>query len=114
MKTIDLSGIWECSIPGQSGQIRLPGTLDEGGFGFTEVGMIVLQGLMTFYNFFIVAAAFVAMTPIVRDTAYSLAAKYNAAKAVTCLKYAASVLLMALCMMSIASSSYNPFIYFRF
>ena len=85
-----------------------------GGFGFTEVGMIVLQGLMTFYNFFIVAAAFVAMTPIVRDTAYSLAAKYNAAKAVTCLKYAASVLLMALCMMSIASSSYNPFIYFRF
>ena len=36
MKTIDLSGIWECSIPGQSGQIRLPGTLDEGGFGFPD------------------------------------------------------------------------------
>ena len=34
MKTIDLSGIWECSIPGRSGEIRLPGTLDEGGFGF--------------------------------------------------------------------------------
>ena len=33
MRTVDLSGIWECSIPGQSGEIRLPGTLDEGGFG---------------------------------------------------------------------------------
>ena len=36
MKTIDLSGIWECSIPDQSGEIRLPGTLDEGGFGFPD------------------------------------------------------------------------------
>ena len=29
MKTVDLSGIWECSVPGQSGEIRLPGTLDD-------------------------------------------------------------------------------------
>lgn len=36
MTIIDLSGIWECSVPGQSGQIRLPGTLDEGGFGFPD------------------------------------------------------------------------------
>ena len=33
MNTIDLSGLWECTIPGQQGVIRLPGTLDEGGFG---------------------------------------------------------------------------------
>ena len=33
MKTIDLSGVWECSVPGQSGSIRLPGTLDEAGIG---------------------------------------------------------------------------------
>ena len=33
MKAIDLSGNWECVIPGQRGSIRLPGTLDEGGFG---------------------------------------------------------------------------------
>ena len=36
MKTVDLSGIWECSIPGQSGEIRLPGTLDEGSFGLPD------------------------------------------------------------------------------
>ncbi len=33
MQSIDLSGIWECSIPRQRGPLRLPGTLDEGGFG---------------------------------------------------------------------------------
>ena len=85
-----------------------------GGFRFTDIGLITLQGLMTFYNVFIVSAALVAMTPIVRDTADSLAKKYNARQAATCMKYAASLFLMALCMMSIASSSYNPFIYFRF
>ena len=39
---------------------------------------------------------------------------HNAGQLLTCVKYGASILLMALCMMSIASSSYNPFIYFRF
>ena len=33
MEFIDLSGIWECSVPGQSGTAVLPGTLDENGFG---------------------------------------------------------------------------------
>ena len=33
MQSIDLSGIWECTIPQQRGPVRLPGTLDEGGFG---------------------------------------------------------------------------------
>ena len=33
---IDLSGIWQCEIPGQSAPIRLPGTLDESGIGFPE------------------------------------------------------------------------------
>ncbi len=33
MEIIDLSGIWECAVPGRQGRVRLPGTLDEGGFG---------------------------------------------------------------------------------
>ena len=33
MNTIDLSGLWQCAIPGQAGTLRLPGSLDEGGFG---------------------------------------------------------------------------------
>lgn len=84
------------------------------GFGFTDVGVITLQGMITLYNCLIVAIAFVAMTPVVRDTADALAARYNIRRAVTFMKFSASVFLMALCMMSIASSSYNPFIYFRF
>ena len=36
MRTVDLSGVWECSVPGQSGRIRLPGTLDEAGIGFPD------------------------------------------------------------------------------
>ena len=36
MRIIDLSGVWECSIPGQTGSLRLPGTLDEGGFGSAD------------------------------------------------------------------------------
>ena len=33
MTIMDLSGVWRCEIPGQQGDIRLPGTLDEAGFG---------------------------------------------------------------------------------
>ncbi len=37
MSTIlDLSGIWQCEIPGQSGPLRLPGTLNESGIGFPD------------------------------------------------------------------------------
>lgn len=33
---MDLSGIWQCEIPGQGAPIRLPGTLDESGIGFPD------------------------------------------------------------------------------
>ena len=33
---LDLSGVWQCEIPGQSGALRLPGTLDESGIGFPD------------------------------------------------------------------------------
>lgn len=36
MRTIDLSGVWDCAVPGRSGSIRLPGTLDEAGIGFPD------------------------------------------------------------------------------
>ena len=36
MKIFDLSGIWECSLPGLQGQAALPGTLDEAGIGFPD------------------------------------------------------------------------------
>ena len=36
MEILDLSGIWQCEIPGQSAPIRLPGTLDESHIGFPD------------------------------------------------------------------------------
>lgn len=36
MLILDLSGIWQCRIPGQEGDIRLPGTLDEAGIGHPD------------------------------------------------------------------------------
>ena len=36
MTGIDCSGVWTCSIPGQTGDIRIPGTLDEAGIGFPD------------------------------------------------------------------------------
>ena len=36
MRTVDLSGSWEVSFAGHSGAVRLPGTLDEAGFGFPD------------------------------------------------------------------------------
>ena len=33
---MDLSGAWQCEIPGQSGTLLLPGTLDESGIGFPD------------------------------------------------------------------------------
>ncbi len=36
MQCIDLSGLWTCDLPGWHGEIRLPGTLDEGGVGLPD------------------------------------------------------------------------------
>ena len=33
---LDLSGIWQCEIPGKSAPLRLPGALDESGVGFPD------------------------------------------------------------------------------
>ena len=33
---VDLSGIWQCEIPGQCAPVRLPGTLDESGIGWAD------------------------------------------------------------------------------
>lgn len=35
---LDLSGIWQCEIPGQTAEIRIPGTLDESRIGHADTG----------------------------------------------------------------------------
>ena len=36
MRYVDLSGVWRCEIPGQTADMRVPGTLDESGIGFPD------------------------------------------------------------------------------
>ncbi|MGN0778312.1 MAG: hypothetical protein ACI4MJ_04125 [Aristaeellaceae bacterium] len=38
MHIIDLSGAWQCAIDGQNKPITIPGTLDESGIGYRDVG----------------------------------------------------------------------------
>lgn len=38
MYTIDLSGIWQCTIQGTTAPVSIPGTLDESRIGFQDVG----------------------------------------------------------------------------
>ena len=38
METINLSGTWQCEIPGMEKPIRIPGTLDESGIGYPDAG----------------------------------------------------------------------------
>ena len=38
MQTIDLSGMWQCAIPGMTGPIAIPGTLDGSGIGYRDEG----------------------------------------------------------------------------
>lgn len=38
MYTIDLSGVWQCAIPGMNAHISIPGTLDLNGIGYPDVG----------------------------------------------------------------------------
>ena len=38
MRTIDLSGIWQCAIPEMTRPITIPGTLDESGIGHRDAG----------------------------------------------------------------------------
>ena len=38
MRYYDLSGVWQCVIPGMEKPMTLPGTLDLSGIGYPDVG----------------------------------------------------------------------------
>lgn len=85
------------------------------GFNFTHNGLAMLCEIFNFYNILIILIAAIACTPWLKNKAERISSKSIAAKkTVTCFKYVASLGLAALCILSLASSTYNPFIYFRF
>ncbi|MBQ4396418.1 MAG: MBOAT family protein [Clostridia bacterium] len=84
------------------------------GFRFTETGLAEIMALCTPFHLLMLAVGITACTPLLSDTAGRLAVKWGNRQAMTGVKYAASLVLLALCVMSLAASTYNPFIYFRF
>lgn len=76
------------------------------GFGAKSSELMLIAKLLTPYNVVCLFAAVVLCAPVSKWIAKKI--KYPV------VSYAASVVLLILCMMNLASSSYNPFIYFRF
>ena len=76
------------------------------GFHVKAEEFVLIAKLLTPYNILCLIAAIILSAPVSKWAAQKI--KYPV------VSYAASVVLMVLCMMNLASSSYNPFIYFRF
>lgn len=76
------------------------------GFRVEAAEMALIAKLLTPYNLVCVLAAIVLSAPVSRYLAQKI--PYQA------VMYAASMILLFLCLLNLAASSYNPFIYFRF
>ena len=73
----------------------------------TQTGeLMLLAKLMTPYNILCMAAGIMLSAPVSGWIAQKIKSQT--------VSYAASVVLLVLCIMNLATSSYNPFIYFRF
>ena len=76
------------------------------GFHAKAAELVLIAKLLTPYNVVCLFAAIVLSAPV---------SKWIAKKVKnTAVSYAASLVLLILCILNLASSSYNPFIYFRF
>lgn len=84
------------------------------GFNFTSNGIAMLWETFDLYHIVIIIVAVIASTPLLKNICEKIAGDSGKKKLVTCGKYAVSLGLMALCILTLASSTYNPFIYFRF
>lgn len=76
------------------------------GFHANAAEFVLLAKLLTPYHIVCLIAAVALSMPVSKWLAQKIKAPV--------VSYAASVVLFVLCMMNLASSSYNPFIYFRF
>ena len=76
------------------------------GWSFDAMQMTLVMSLLTPLNVFVFVAGCIACTPLL-ETLRSKPALQRASWAIT-------VVLLALCLISLASGTYNPFIYFRF
>lgn len=85
-----------------------------GGWEFSSVQMaIVWEQLTPIFLVTLVVAVF-GSAPLISKAAEACLARENLRKPATYFSYMASFVLLMLCMLSLSSGTYNPFIYFRF
>lgn len=78
------------------------------GYGFSREATLLLRDVMTWKTVAAAAIGLLLCTGVQRKLAARTGAKLSAAA------YVASLALFALCILRLASASFNPFIYFRF
>ncbi len=76
------------------------------GFQIVSGEWVLIAKLLTPYNTLCLFAAVVLSAPV--------SVKIKERLKIPVVSYAASILLLVICVMNLATSSYNPFIYFRF
>ncbi len=83
---------------------------------FGRVGHTLFMSQLTPMYLMMLGLAFVFSMPIIRSGAEKLknSGSAKAIGAAETVSYVVSLLLLALCIVTLSSSSYNPFIYFRF
>lgn len=85
-----------------------------GGWEFSSVQMaIVWEQLTPIFLVTLVVAVF-GSAPLIPKAAEACLVRENLRKPATYFSYMASFVLLILCMLSLSSGTYNPFIYFRF
>lgn len=85
-----------------------------GGWEFSSVQMAVVWEQLTPIFLVTLVAAVIGSAPVLPKAAEACLARENLRKPATYFSYIASFVLLILCMLSLSSGTYNPFIYFRF
>ena len=84
------------------------------GWEFSSVQMAVVWEQLTPIFLVTLVVAVFGSAPLIPKTAEACLAKENLKKPAVYFSYIASFVLLILCMLSLSSGTYNPFIYFRF
>lgn len=84
------------------------------GWEFSSVQMAILWEQLTPIFLVTLVAAVIGSAPVLPKAAEACLARENLRKPATYFSYIASFVLLILCMLSLSSGTYNPFIYFRF
>lgn len=84
------------------------------GWEFGGEQMSIVKSVMTPVFLITVTIALIGSTPIIKSIGKDCAQKESGKKIMEFLSYGIAIVLLAICILSLSSGTYNPFIYFRF